>query len=726
MRTGMALAVLAVLVAFLPTPASAAVGEIVRTEGDGLVPTERFNGLHRYDTAQLIAEETFATSDTVLLARSNIFADALSGNYLAGQLGVPVLLVSTFQLQQDTLDALENLGASNVILLGEEDAISVRSEQALSAMGLNVSRIGGIDRYETAALIASRTGNAYGELDGRRTAVMAYGDDFADALVAGSLVYAEELPLLLTYSHRVPDVAKSALRNLGIEQVVIAGGPGVVSQNVESELVGMGINVIRVSGPTRTATSVALSHFAVDRFGWTFEHLNVARGNDFADALTIGPHAGEERSVLLLTATPTNMDVATVAPFLESASCQTRLIHVAGGQVAVSNEVEQQVRDAATDATRLCPDAVADTAGVNLILDDQELVIGLTEAAVQTDPTAGHCAINTLACAQAASLAPPLGQLVTATASDQTTADSTHESIPIPAPLSEVVSGEILAAFAQAVTNPHPQAIGESGLADLEVKLPAGILPEDLAAALGDLGGTLDGLLDGGLTEPLPDLGGVTDTVGGTTDTVLGGDAVFTAATDPTAAADTTGLVARLSDAVDQVLADPANTPLATINLTPGRSLSEEVDFDTTATATSVGATIVVLPTAASLPEAPEGLIVLQVAAAQAEAAYDAATELGSAEAAPVSVRLNALDLNTGDLLNLNLLEGVGVDQQCTGVTPLTVCVGLGSSDVIEDGSTASATAAGLTLRLFEGPLPQIGLDIAAAHAAVEAHQVVF
>src|SRR5439155_1527704 len=68
---------------------------------------KRFAGADRYDTARLLAQSTFGggASDAVI-ARGDLFPDALAGSYLAGAKSGPILLTAPGSIPQPALDAL--------------------------------------------------------------------------------------------------------------------------------------------------------------------------------------------------------------------------------------------------------------------------------------------------------------------------------------------------------------------------------------------------------------------------------------------------------------------------------------------------------------------------------------------------------------------------------------------------------------------------------------------
>jgi putative cell wall-binding protein len=342
------------------TPAGP-VGQVVRRDsGDGLIPTFRYNGWHRYDTARLIAGEAIR-SDTVLIARGDLYPDALAGSYLAGARQAPILLAVSDHLPRETLDALAERSPAKVVLVGGPRAIGAEVEARLSALGYQVSRLGGYDRYETAAAVA-RAGGEVGLLDGLPTAILASGQDFPDALVSGAIAYDRRFPILLTSSDDLHEASADALSELGVRQVLIPGGEAAVGPAVRQRLEADGYTLIGVAGATRVETALALADFTVTRLGWDPDYPVFARGDDFADALTVGPRQGTRRDVLLLTADPTTLEGEDpqVSEFLENNGCTYTEIGFAGGAVAISVEVEAEIRQAA-HARGVCPPPVTPT-----------------------------------------------------------------------------------------------------------------------------------------------------------------------------------------------------------------------------------------------------------------------------------------------------------------------------------------------------------------------------
>ena len=298
----------------------------------------RFSGTDRYATAAMVAGATFTTADIVVLTTGQNFPDALSANFVAGVHKAPILLTTAQSLPQVTLDAMTALKTTKVVILGGVSAVGSAVEDTLRSRGLTVSRIHGGNRYETASLAAQHAGTtAVGLLGAKRTAVVASGAQFADALGAGPLAYANKLPVLLTERDSLTEATRSALSNLAITQVILPGGTAAVSAATETAMRSMGIDVVRLSGRDRTETATLVAELAIAN-GFSKKHVVLARGDGFADALGGGPHAGAELAPLVLTSSTNDLGSSTRS-WLVFRSSTLENGDILGGVGAVSESV---------------------------------------------------------------------------------------------------------------------------------------------------------------------------------------------------------------------------------------------------------------------------------------------------------------------------------------------------------------------------------------------------
>jgi putative cell wall-binding protein len=347
---------------------------------------DRFGGADRFATAELITEFDNSCFNTVIVARADQFADALAASYVAGQEGAGILLTNTDSVPAATLNGLRNVGAKRVLLMGGTAAISAAVATQLDgttayscgggpvvpAETLTVQRLAGADRFETAQVAAEFEGlgaagtldvNNDGDcLDDAKTAIVASGSTFADALAAGPLAYAGNphdacgnatpIPLLLTGVSSVPAATTSALTNLGIQNVIVVGGTAAVSDAAVAQLTSAGYSVRRIAGANRNATAVALGSAMITEWGFHTSGVQIARGDAFADALAGGPLAGDFHEIILLTASPSSLSVETAAALSgwsdTFSTAPVASFTILGGTGAVSAAVGQAVLDAAS------------------------------------------------------------------------------------------------------------------------------------------------------------------------------------------------------------------------------------------------------------------------------------------------------------------------------------------------------------------------------------------
>ena len=315
---------------------------------------ERLAGADRFETAADIAVKTFGTSDTVVLARSDDFPDALTGNYLAGIKGAPLLVTETANLTPATSVALETLEAKNVIIVGGAAAVSDAVKADLEAQSYNVRRLGGLDRYKTAELIANDAFGAgvgtVGTYNGLTTAVLGTGEDFPDVLAAGPLGFAKKFPITITFPTDLPQETIDVYAALDIKQVIVVGGTDAVSQSVREEVATLtGHPVVPLEDLTRAGTAVAIANFAYDELDFNPAHVNLARSDDFVDALAGGPHGGFESAPIVITASGTLSD--ETKDFLTARAPTLKTGNIFGGTAAVSTAVENAAVAAAQTVT---------------------------------------------------------------------------------------------------------------------------------------------------------------------------------------------------------------------------------------------------------------------------------------------------------------------------------------------------------------------------------------
>ncbi len=294
----------------------------------------RLAGLNRYSTSCAISTKGWETSNAVVIARGDLFPDALAGAALAYKNSCPILLTESATLTAETEAEIKRLGATRAIILGGTGAISSTVEQKLSQLGLSVTRISGEDRYDTAAKIALEVGSP------SRTAIIATGENFADALAISSHSAENQKPILLVRKDVLPKKTEDTLSSLNISSVVIVGGTGAVSQTVQDALIAMGITVTRIAGTDRydTAYKIANQYFSAPI------NVYITRGDLFPDALSAAPLASMNSAPLLLVK-PSELP-SGIKSYLEAKSAFISGPYIIGGSGAVSSVVDNEIANA--------------------------------------------------------------------------------------------------------------------------------------------------------------------------------------------------------------------------------------------------------------------------------------------------------------------------------------------------------------------------------------------
>ncbi len=279
---------------------------------------KRLAGEDRYETAVEVSKQGWESADTVIIARGDSFADALAGAPLAKKYNAPILLTDSNKLSSATKKEIERLGAKKVMILGGTSAVSKYVEYQLGGLGVDVARVQGADRYETAANIAAKLGG------NPEKAIVVSGENFPDALSIASYAANMGYPILLTDDQMLPDSTKLALSD--IDETIVVGGEKVVSKVVMKKLP----SATRYAGDNRYETAAVVATELHPSY-----KVMLANGNGFADALTGSVLAAKENAVILLTEKE-EFPTATFEALVELSATHVTIL---GGTAVISDEL---------------------------------------------------------------------------------------------------------------------------------------------------------------------------------------------------------------------------------------------------------------------------------------------------------------------------------------------------------------------------------------------------
>jgi autotransporter-associated beta strand protein len=307
--------------------------DVVLTQvGQGGKQAVVLGGADRIDTAILVSKNSFpagGSAQAVVLARADLFPDALAGAPLAVAKGGPLELTSlsgpTF-LDPRTVTEIQRVltTGKTIFVLGGTAAIADNVVAQLQSLGYQVIRFGGTDRFQTAVLIAQNG------LNNPLNLFLANGINFPDALSGGPAAAKVGGAILLTNNNVMPAFTSQYLATrTGVTQYAL-GGPAAAAAP----------GAIPIVGSDRYATSVGVAQ----RFFTNPTAVGVASGVAFPDGLTGGAHIGKLGGPLLLTdpaALPGN-----VQTYLQSIKVTLTQLFVYGGTAAIATPVVTSINAA--------------------------------------------------------------------------------------------------------------------------------------------------------------------------------------------------------------------------------------------------------------------------------------------------------------------------------------------------------------------------------------------
>jgi putative cell wall-binding protein len=321
------------------------------------VSVTRVAGADRYATAAAIADAGWPSAlpagATLLLATGQTFPDAVAGAAAAGHLGVPLLLTPSGSLSSSAKSEISRLKPAHVVLLGGGAAVSSAVASQVGALGVDVQRWQGADRYGTAAAISKAT-----YPNGAVNVYLATGAAFPDALAGSALAAVAGGPLLLTDPKSLPAATSAEITRLHPSAIIALGGTSAVSEAVLDAAVSAagGAQKSRMAGSDRYATADAIASTLVQVRGGTTASNGalLATGLDFADALAGAAWAGATDRPLFLA--PGTYVVPHTWETLQSLKAPS--VTVLGGSKAISDDVASGLQSGSPPTSPTAPPAL--------------------------------------------------------------------------------------------------------------------------------------------------------------------------------------------------------------------------------------------------------------------------------------------------------------------------------------------------------------------------------
>jgi hypothetical protein len=290
---------------------------------------QRIFGQDAIETSIAVAHAEFprnGSAHSVVLARSDYFADALAGGPLAAANDAP-LLITPGATQSQTLDPRVFSEIQRVVphgrtvfVLGGPLALASSIDDALRGVGYLVTRVHGANQFATAVAIAGRLGDP-------PTVFEATGLDFADALSAvPAAIEAHGAILLTNGSTQAPETATFLAAHPPATRYAIGGPLAAATADPLATA---------IYGQDLFATSAAVA----SRFFPSAKTFGAATGLNFPDALSGGVFMGTPGRIgALLLVNPSAPLPAGIATYLTALTSPSDSF-LFGGPLAVNDTV---------------------------------------------------------------------------------------------------------------------------------------------------------------------------------------------------------------------------------------------------------------------------------------------------------------------------------------------------------------------------------------------------
>ncbi len=298
----------------------------------------RLSGGTAIGTMKQIVNAGWDTSEWAIVATNKSYHDALAASGLAGLLDCPILMTSPASLTDATAKLITAKGVEHVVVVGGTSAVSdtvFNQIKKLSGVS-SVERVWGNTAVGTANKIYDygKTLVASGAIsEGWGTdAVVATTASYQDAASIAPYAYAQHVPVFLVAGALADGTAKRVAAAGAFDRTLVIGGTAAVSANVEAQLK----NPTRLGGNTAYGTCKKVAEFCLAN-GMTAQHMGVATGRSYQDAVVGAALCGKNNSVLVLA---DDKNSANVGGVVKSHKDDLREnCYVFGGEQAVSAAV---------------------------------------------------------------------------------------------------------------------------------------------------------------------------------------------------------------------------------------------------------------------------------------------------------------------------------------------------------------------------------------------------
>ncbi|MBS5788589.1 MAG: cell wall-binding repeat-containing protein [Clostridioides difficile] len=233
-----------------------------------------FQGKDRFETAIITSQNSFKTSDKVIIADGYDYTSLITALSVSSREKAPILYSNNGHLTNGTENEIKRLKAKEIYCIGEKLNININNIEIKKNVNKDIYN----KNFEA------------NKNDRSDEAILVSGENYADAISASSISYKNSLPIYITSRDRINTNIEEKLKEKN--KIYIIGGKNSISDTIADKF----DNVIRISGENRFETSKLVNK----RFFNTEEVNVIAKGNTYPDAICGAYIASNENSSIVL------------------------------------------------------------------------------------------------------------------------------------------------------------------------------------------------------------------------------------------------------------------------------------------------------------------------------------------------------------------------------------------------------------------------------------------
>ncbi|WP_291563612.1 MULTISPECIES: cell wall-binding repeat-containing protein [unclassified Clostridium] len=252
---------------------------------------EKLENMDRYELSITVAKElwdnAYKGEKTAVLAleKDENLVDLLSISTLAYKKKAPIILINNGEkIEDELIEKLKIKGVNKVYLPSGEGILKEELAFQLKSHGIDVMRLGGMNRIETSINISKELGEY------KSVAVIGY-NGLPDSISLGQIAVREETAIL------VSDNNGNIKENFYYDNKnnYVVGGEKLVSSESENKL-----KAKRIYGENRYETNLKVVEHFKDKLSFNKIYISNGQDNQLAQALIIGQLATVDKAPLIL------------------------------------------------------------------------------------------------------------------------------------------------------------------------------------------------------------------------------------------------------------------------------------------------------------------------------------------------------------------------------------------------------------------------------------------